>query len=219
MTSKKKINNNYISKQKQIFLILFSIILILFVIPKKLESVSLEKADSIANSIRTNNTINDSNNVSKNENLTDKKKNPYSFLLNSSENKNNNKLKQQNWGLLVFKLIVVLIFLVILIYLFIFFLKKVQSKKMFNSNLPTELYSILGNAPITFNKNFVIIKFYDKIYLLSVADNNVSVIDKITDIEKISNIEQIIPRNDSVNLAKSAFSKLLNKNLKKLDKE
>ena len=218
------INNKLTSSNFNLLFLITSLSLFLFT--SSLSSVTLEKADSIAKNVNQNIEFLDKD-ISSTNSDKDKLKiknddeNPYSFLLNTSGKKDNTKgnliQQQDSWGLLVIKLIFVLVFLIILIYLFVLFLKKVQSKKMFNSNLPTELYSILGNAPITFNKNFVIVKFYDKVYLLGVSDNEISVIDKIDDIEKISNIEKIIPKNDSINLAKTAFSKLLKKNMKKLD--
>ena len=203
--------SNHFKKKIHLLLIFLFLVSYSFILPQQLQSISLKKADSIASSMSTQNgTILDSSMQLSEELKT--KKNPYSFLINSSDKKNDTTIRQENeWGLLVLKLIFVLIALIILIYIFILFLKKIQSKKLFNSNLPSELYSILGNAPITFNKNFVILKFYDKIYLLSCAENTVSVIDKIDDLEKISNIEQIIPRDDSINLSKSVFSKLLKK--------
>ncbi len=218
--------NNIKLQSSNLYFLFLITFLSLFLFSNSLSSVTLEKADSIAKSVNQNIELLDNDSLgtdSDKEKLKTKKNddNPYSFLLNTSGKKDKAKgnliQQQDSWGILVIKLIFVLVFLIILIYLFVLFLKKVQSKKMFNSNLPTELYSILGNAPITFNKNFVIIKFYDKVYLLGVSDNEISVIDKIDDIEKISNIENIIPKNDSINLAKTAFSKLLKKNMKKLD--
>jgi len=208
--------------------IIFILIAFLFIHSQDLNSITLEKADSIAQNIGAMNDNNSDSSKFNSENEALKKKdNPYSFLLNSSKRSSNsndndnfiNKTNQENeWGFLVLKLIIVLISLIILIYLFVLFLKKVQTKKVFNSNLPTELYSILGNAPITFNKNFIILKFYDKIYLLAVSDNSISVIDKIDDMEEINNIEQIIPKSSTLDLSKSAFSKLLKKNMNKLSK-
>lgn len=207
---------------------LLILISFLFMHPQDLNSVTLEKADSIAQNIgEMSNNNSDSSKFNLQNKKLKKKNNPYSFLLSSSKKNNNsndddniiNSTNQENeWGFLVLKLIVVLISLIILIYLFVLFLKKVQTKKVFNSNLPTELYSILGNAPITFNKNFIILKFYDKIYLLAVSDNSISVIDKIEDMEEINNIELIIPKSSTLDLSKSAFSKLLKKNMNKLSK-
>lgn len=135
------------------------------------------------------------------------------LAIQSGKNTNTNyEKKDLSWSGLFLKTFIVLAVIIVLIYLIVYVFKKTGKNRMFGSVLPSDVYKILGTAPLSFNKYLTAIKFYDTVYLLAFSENEVSIIDKIEDDDKIADIENLIPYKSQDMPDK--FLKLLKKNMK-----
>lgn len=122
----------------------------------------------------------------------------------------------QDWLYIFFKIAVLLIILSFIIYMLVWFLKKLQYRRGFGGTLPPELYKVIGMAPMSYNKQFLLVKFYDKVYLMAMSENSIACLDKIDDPEKIADIEALVPV--MANLP-DKFAKMLKKKIKQVSKE
>lgn len=121
-----------------------------------------------------------------------------------------------NWFYIIFKLVILLVILSLIIYALVWFLKKIQFRRGFGGSLPPELYKVIGMAPMSYNKQFMLVKFYDTIYLLGMSENSMVCMDKIDDPEKITDIESLVPLMPNM---PDKFAKMLKKKIKQVDKE
>ncbi|PID29493.1 MAG: hypothetical protein CR982_02730 [Candidatus Cloacimonadota bacterium] len=124
------------------------------------------------------------------------------------------KENSPSWFSLIAKMGIMLLIVIVFIYLFILFMKKFQSKRVRRGNLSNELYDSIGIAPLTYNKQLQVIKFYDKIYLLGISEKNITLIDKFEKGEEIRDIENSIDRTTG-----EGFGSILKKSVRKVDGE
>ena len=177
-------------------ILLFSLLLLLFNSPAL--AIRLEKADSLL--------LKSSREEGNDKQIT---------VLSADENKiekKRDKPYRVDWTSVITRTVFAIIFVIALIYLFIRLMKILHSRRKMNGNLPVDLFHVLGSAPLTHNKTVMVLKFYDSIYLVSVADNEVSLIDKIDDMQKVGNIESIIPSGMKMD---GGFQKILKKTVSK----
>lgn len=177
-------------------ILLFSLLLLFF--SSSALAIGLEKADSLL--------LKSSREEGKDKQIT-----VFSADKNKIEKKTN-KPYHVDWTSVITRTFFAIIFVIALIYLFIKLMKIFYSRRKMNGTLPVDLFHVLGSAPLTHNKTIMVLKFYDSIYLVSVAENEVSLIDKIDDIQKVGNIEGIIPSGMKMD---GGFQKILKKTVNK----
>ncbi len=90
-----------------------------------------------------------------------------------------------SFGLMIFKLLFSLIIIVVILYFSIKLFKKYSSQGKFISNKNTNIIDIM---PLTNLQAIYVIQMYGLIYILSVSNDNVHLIEKIDDPIKIKEI-------------------------------
>ncbi len=189
----KQINKNLFSTRKRDFVNKgkYFLFLIFFLFLGNLSAISLEKTDSLL-SVNSNDTA-------------------YVQRVAAKSLRTN-----YNWTEIIFKLFITVTLIVVLIYLGVLILKKISGRRKFWGNISREFYEVLATAPITFNKQFAVIRFGKVIYILALSEKEVSLIDKIDDLEEVAELEKSLKYySNNPSIAKGDFSKVLKKTLKK----
>ena len=90
-----------------------------------------------------------------------------------------------SFGTMIFKLIISLVIIVVILYFSIKIFKKYSSQGKFISNKNSNIIDIM---PLTNLQAIYIVQMYGLIYIMSVSNENVNLIEKIDDPERIKEI-------------------------------
>jgi len=116
-------------------------------------------------------------------------------------NKENiNPTKKINFIYLAIKILIILIILIFLLIL----IKKFFGNKKIVTNLEQPFFNTLAIIPLTPKKQIHFIDVSGILYLIGITENNISLIDKIENKDKIDEIKLMIDMSDS-NLNKKSF--------------
>ncbi len=90
-----------------------------------------------------------------------------------------------SFGMMIFKLIISLVIIVVILYFSIKIFKKYSSQGKFISNKNSNIIDIM---PLTNLQAIYVVEMYGLIYILSVSNDNVNLLEKIEDPDKIKEI-------------------------------
>ncbi len=91
-----------------------------------------------------------------------------------------------NFGVMLFRMILALLFITILIYGLAFFMKKLsKGNRNSNSGITNEIVNIFQ---LNNKQSLYFVKIIDEIYILGISPENISLIDKISNLEKIDKL-------------------------------
>jgi len=120
----------------------------------------------------------------------------------------------------IFRLFFKVFITLIIILLFFYIIRKfiLKRRKIF-TDTSSELFQTLAIYPLSSNKSLQIIEFSDCLYLLAISDNNISLIEKIEDKDKIDTIKLYANMNVSEKEKQNFLNFFVNTFSKKYKKE